>query len=333
MQIPRTAGVCLAAAAWALWPAAASFGQSDSLPNPYRLAARWYQLPEGRILGSIGGVSVAPDGNVWVLERCGANTCATSQIPPLLEFDPTGRLLHMFGAGLFMFPHGLTIDSSGNLWVADGQGQPGKGYRVFEFSPEGRILMTLGQAGIAGDGPDTFDQPDSVAVAPNGDIFVADGHTPGRRNARVVKFSRNGRFLKQWGGHGSGPGQFEVPHSLAFDSRGRLFVGDRDNNRIQIFDQDGRFLAQWRQFGRPSGIFIDPDDRIYVADSESTEKEGYGHNPGFARGIRIGSAKDGSLTAFIPDSANDIQSVAADAQGNIYAAGVASKDVLKFVRK
>ena len=199
--------------------------------------------------------------------------------------------------------------------------------------------MTLGKAGVAGDGPDTFNEPNDVAIAPNGDIFVSDGHTPGRGNARVVKFTKDGKFIKQWGEHGSGPGQFEVPHALAFDSQGRLFVGDRANNRIQIFDQDGKFIAEWKQFSRPSGIYIDKNDIIYVTDSESTDRDGYGHNPGYKRGIRIGSAKDGTVTAFIPDpspgagATSTSEGVAADAAGNVYGAEVGPKDLKKYARK
>jgi DNA-binding beta-propeller fold protein YncE len=163
----------------------------------------------------------------------------------------------------------------------------------------------------------------------------------GTGNARVLKFSKDGTFIKQWGGHGSGPGQFEMPHSLAFDSQGRLFVADRGNNRIQIFDQDGKFLDQWMQFGRPSGIFIDKNDVIYVADSESRDRDGYGHNPGWKRGMRVGSAKDGSVTAFIPDpepnaenlATSAAEGVAADAAGNIYGAEVGPKGVKKYVKK
>ncbi len=290
-------------------------------------------------MGSTSAVAVAANGHVWVAERCGANSCAGSSFAPVLEFDPSGKLLRSFGAGLFLFPHSITFDKEGNLWITDGHGDGSKGQQVFKFSPEGKILMTLGKAGVAGDGPDTFNQPNAVAIAPNGDIFVSDGHNPGRGNARVVKFSKDGKFIKQWGGHGSAPGEFEVPHALAFDSKGRLFVADRANNRIQIFDQDGNFLAQWKQFSRPSGIFIDKNDVMYVTDSESTEKEGYGHNPGWKRGIRVGSARDGSVTAFIPDPSpgtaitSMAEGIAVDADGNIYGAEVGPKDVKKYVRK
>ena len=195
------------------------------------------------------------------------------------------------------------------------------------------------------DGLDTFDQPTEVAVAPNGDIFVADGHgEQPNANARIMKFDSHGKFLKTWGKKGAAIGEFDCPHTLAFDSQGRLFVGDRQNNRIQIFDQEGNFIAEWKQFGRPSGIYIDKNDVIYVADSESREgKPGYGYNPGWKRGIRIGSAKDGKVTAFIPDplvpaagaalpATSTSEGVAADADGNVYGAEVGSKSLKKYVR-
>jgi streptogramin lyase len=312
--------------------------QPNSQPNPYRTVEHWFTLPEGRAMGSTSAVFVAPDGHIWIAERCGANSCLGSSLPPVLEFDASGKLLKSFGANLFVFPHSILMDRDGNLWITDGRGNGDKGHQVLKLSRDGKILMTLGKAGVAGDGPDTFNQPNSVAIAPDGAIFVSDGHDVGRGNARVIKFSKDGTFLKQWGGHGPAPGQFEMPHSLAFDSKGRLFVADRGNNRIQIFDQDGKFLEEWKQFSRPSGIFIDKNDGIYVADSESTDKEGYGHNPGWKRGIRIGSAKDGSVTAFIPDpspgtkSTTAAEGVALDAQGNIYGAEVDTKDVKKYVK-
>jgi len=308
-------------------------------PNPYRTVEKWFTLPEGRTMGSTSAVAVAPNGHIWVAERCGVNSCAMSNLAPILEFDQSGKLLQSFGAGMFIFPHGFSIDKEGNIWVTDGQGAEGKGHQVFKFSPQGKVLLTLGKAGVAGDGPDTFNQPDSVAIAPNGDIFVSDGHTPAMGNARIVKFSKDGKFIKQWGKHGSGPGEFEVPHTIAFDSQGRLFVGDRANNRIQIFDQDGKFLAEWKQFSRPSGIFIDRNDVIYVTDSESTDRAGYGNNPGWKRGIRIGSAKDGTVKYFIPDPVGETrdtssaEGITVDPQGVIYGAEVGQKDIKRYVLK
>jgi sugar lactone lactonase YvrE len=190
--------------------------------------------------------------------------------------------------------------------------------------------MTLGKPGVAGDGRDTFNQPSAVLVAPNGDIFVGDGHG-GNSNARIVKFSKDGTFIKTWGKKGAGPGEFETPHHLAMDSRGRLFVADRGNNRIQIFDQDGNFIAQWSQFGRPNSISIDKNDILYVADSQSDERT----NPGFVKGIRIGRATDGQVTALITDPEPDGigEGIAVDSNGNIYTALTDKQTVRRYVRK
>ena len=322
---------------------------TNDLPNPYRAIENWARLPEGRSWGSTSGVDIDPDGtSVWVAERCGAFAppslmkpgtpfaCDGSALAPILKFDASGTLVKSFGAGLLLFPHGLHVDREGNVWVTDGLGKDGKGHQVFKFSPDGKLLLTLGKAGVAGAGPDEFNAPSAIVVAPNGDIFVGDGH--GREtNARIVKFSRDGRFIKTWGRKGSGPGEIDTPHALAMDSRGRLFVGDRNNNRIQIFDQDGNLLDQWTQFSRPSGLFIDRNDVIYVADSES-ESVARNHD-GWKRGIRIGSARDGTVTAFIPDpvekttGTSAAEGVAADTAGNVYGAEVGPKRLMKYVRK
>src|SRR5579862_4000610 len=304
-------------------------------PNPYRLVEPWAKLPSGRTWGYVNGAAVDREGNIWTFERCGGYTCAGSNLAPLLKFDPSGNLLKSFGAGMFVFPHGIYVDKDDNVWVTDGGEKDGKGEQVFKFSPDGKVLLTLGKAGVAGDGPDTFNQPSAVIVAPNGDIFVADGHG-GNTNARIVKFDKDGKFIKAFGQHGSGPGDFNVPHCLAFDSKGRLFACDRGNNRIQIFDQDGKFIDQWTQFSRPSGISIDKRGMIYVADSESNDKT----HPGWKRGMRIGSVRDGTVMAFIPDPQDPPQGgtsaaegVAVDAKGAIYGAEVGPKDLKKYVKK
>src|SRR5712672_48467 len=322
---------------------------TNSLPNPYRAIENWGTLPDGRIWGSTSAVAIDPDGtSVWVGERCGETrppsqiapgslfACAESTLDPILKFDASGKLLKSFGAGMVLFPHGLHVDRDGNVWVTDGLGRNGKGHQVFKFSPDGKVLLTLGKAGTPGSGPDEFNAPSAVVTAPNGDIFVADGHG-GNTNARIVKFSKDGKFIKTWGTKGSGPGEIDGPHAIAMDSQGRLFLGDRSINRIQIFDQDGKFIAQWPQFSRPSGVFIDKNDVIYVADSES-ESVSKNHD-GWKRGIRVGSAKTGEVTAFIPDpvekttGTSAAEGVAADAMGNIYGAEVGPKRVMKYVRQ
>ncbi len=261
-------------AAITLWFATfgAAFAQ-NSAPNPYRTVEGWAKLPAGRTWGATSAVYPADDGrNIWVAERCGANTCIGSDLDPVLLFDPSGNLIKSFGAKTIAWPHGIHVDGDGNVWIADALGfgeQPkGWGHVVYKFSPDGELLMTLGKKGIAGDGRDTFTKPSDLFVAPNGDIFVADGHDADLNN-RIVKFSSDGTFIKAWGQTGSENGEFRDPHALVMDSRGRLFVGDRGNGRIQIFDQGGRHLETWTQFGRPSGLFIDANDTLYVVDSES----------------------------------------------------------------
>jgi sugar lactone lactonase YvrE len=317
-------------------PQTSSGSAPNSQPNPYRTIENWAKLPEGRTWGSAAGVDVDAHGNIWVAERCGANTCVSSDLAPILEFDSSGKLLQSFGAGMFVFPHGIHVDRDGNVWVTDGQGSGGKGHQVFKFSPNGKVLMTLGKAGVAGNGPDEFNKPSAVAIAPNGDIFVADGHG-GDSNARILKFNKDGKFIKTWGKKGTAPGEFDLPHCLAFDSKGRLFVCDRANNRIQIFDQDGNYIAEWTQFSRPSGIAIDEQSLIYVADSESGSVAK--NRTDWKRGIRIGSVRDGSVFAFIPDPVENAtwtsgaEGIAVDSHGVIYGAEVGQKDLKKYVKK
>jgi len=269
-------------------------------------------------------------------------------LDPILHFDERGKLIKSFGGGLLIAPHGIFVDRDGNIWVTDCACTGGargnaaaapatKGHQVFKFSPDGKLLLTLGKP-AGGRDPEFFFQPNDVLVAPNGDIFVSEGHAsaPGS-TARVLKFSKDGKLIKTWGKLGSGQGEFDQPHALAMDSRGRLFVGDRNNNRIQIFDQDGKFLEEWKQFSRPSGIYIDKNDNLYVADSES-ESVARNHD-GWKRGIRIGNAKDGSVKYFIPDpvekttGTSAAEGVAADAQGNVYGAEVGPRALKRYVKK
>jgi streptogramin lyase len=335
---------------------------SAAQDNPYRTIEGWAKMPEGRTWGSTSAVDIDRDGrSIWVAERCGANTCLNrttgeiSSLPTILKFDPSGKLVKSFGNGLLIFPHGIHVDREGNIWVTDGQDnapapltaaataaadrlgpQPGatKGHQVFKFSPDGTLLMTLGKPGGAA-APEYFYQPNDVVTAPNGDIFVSEGHGGG--NSRILKFTKDGTLITVLGRKGTGPVEFDQPHALAFDSKGRLFVGDRGNNRIQILDQDGNFIDEWKQFSRPSGIYIDQHDVIYVADSESGAV-GNGRTRTEKRGIRVGHISDGKVIAFIPDpvevatNTSAAEGVAADADGNIYGAEVGSKSLKKYVK-
>jgi hypothetical protein len=359
---------------------------TNSAPNNYNTIADFFKLPEGRTWGSTSAVDIDKDGtSIWVAERCGphtpsGNSCLDrttgkmSELPSVLKFDSTGKLVKSFGAGLLIFPHGIHVDKDGNIWVTDGQDdapvaargagagrgtapgagginggivgpvgpRPGAthGNQVFKFSPDGKVLLTLGKPGGAAS-PDYFYQPNDVITASNGDIFVSEGHGAG--NNRVLKFDKTGKFIKEWGKLGTGPGDFDQPHALAFDSKGLLYVGDRNNNRVQVFDQSGKYITEYKQFSRPSGIFI-KNDILYSADSES-ESVSRNHD-GWKRGLRWGSIKDGKIIGFIPDpdtrtrsdatpynGTSAAEGVAVDKDGNIYGAEVGPKAVKKYTKK
>ena len=329
-------------------PAAAA-GPND-LPNPYRLVENWPTLPatmNGGKWGEVIRVHVDAKGNVWIFHRCfnvvpaGSATCVDrgAANPPILEFNAAGKLLNSFGAGLFDYPHGFTVDDEGNLWASDVGDRGPLGQQAFKLSAgDGRVLMTLGKAGVAATGRDGFDRPTGVAIGRNGDIFVSDGHAPNKfGTARVVKFSKDGRFIKEWGRKGSAPGEFDEPHDIFIGgSRGWVYVADRRNSRIQVFDQDGRFVAAWTQFGQPSSVFVGRDDTIYVGASfpDPSAKKGE------LRGIVIGNAIDGSLKAFIPDptdldtviTGTSASGIAADREGSVFAADVGAHKLRKYVR-
>ncbi len=287
-------------------------GQTSS----YRLIEGWAQLPSGvEAWGQTIGVELDADGNLWVFQRCFAENCngGRENVAPMLKYDPSGRLLDSWGEGMFNWPHGFFIDAEGYIWTTDARGVGDKGHQVMKFTQDGTLVMALGTAGVAGDGQDTFDGPADVAVAPNGDIFVVDGHG----NNRVVKFNKDGEFIMSWGEAGEGPGQFNEPHCLAFDSQGRLFVGDRVNERIQVFDQNGRYLAEWTGI-MASGMDITADDVIYVADYQ------------LRLGIVIANASDFSEIGFIENAMPE--GVTVDRMGNVYAGEVLPRNLKKFVK-
>ena len=339
---------CLVSLALAL--AAALSGSAASaqvLPNPYRLVDGWATLPGGRDMGAVGDVAVDPDGrHIWAVVRCDAGPelfgweCLDSDLDSVIKFDPEGQVVASLGGGMFIWPHGIDVDPDGNVWVTDAVTEARtpagtRGHKVVKFSPDGDVLMVLGTPGEAGDGPDHFNAPSDVVVADSGDIFVTDGHGDDTNN-RVMKFSRDGTFIKAWGRTGYAPGEFRTLHAIAIDNAGRVFVGDRSNSRVQIFDQGGNHLATWTQFGRPSGIFFDANGRIYVADSESDDVQ----NPGWEMGIRIGDAATGWVDEFIlyqwgdprSTSGNGAEFVAVDRDGNLYGGEPRPRKLQKYVR-
>ncbi len=367
----RLAGAALAGAL-VLSPAAAlaQRGQSgpaehadveavNNLPNPYETVRDWGTLPDARSWGSVSAVNVDVDGrHIWAGDRCGVNSCAESNVDPIVKLDPDGNVVQSFGAGLITWPHGMDVDSEGNVWVADARAPnagelertpdaPRNGHQVVKFSPEGEVLMVLGTPGEAGNPPTHFTEPNDVLVAPDGSIFVGESHgaqfldEPGPNAiGRITKWAPDGTFIKSFGSWGYDDGQFRAPHSLAMDSQGRLFVADRGNRRIQIFDQEGAHLDTWYQFSRISGLFIDGNDVLYAIDSESDEN----YNPGgWRKGLRIGSARTGEVLYFIREHVSERASgmggygsmgegVTADAEGNIIAGEVGPiQGLTKFV--
>jgi hypothetical protein len=330
------------------------------LPNPYRIDESFkLEMPQGlKTLGTVPGVKVGPDNNLYVFHRCVENSCTGhDKINPILVYTQQGKLLRQMGAGQFVWPHGILVMPDLSFWTTDAVApngvdpkNPGKGHQVFHHDRNGKVLMALGKPGVAGSGQDTFNAPSDVVIGRNGDIFIADGHGMGT-GTRIVKFDKNGKYITEWGGKGSGPTQIEVPHALAMDSQGRLFLADRPNNRIMVYTQDGKVVAEWKQFGRPSGIAIDRNDMMYVTDTQTTKGR-----TGFENGIYIGSAKDGKVTGFIPKIrprstweaegdgpgsggnasgvATNMESITVTPDGStIYGGEVGLMIVVKFVRK
>ena len=330
----------------------------NNLPNPYETQRNWGTLPDGRSWGSVSAVNVDVDGvHIWAGDRCGTNSCAESDVDPIVTLDPDGNVVQSFGAGEITWPHGMDVDSEGNVWVADARSPnarelertpnaPMKGHQVVKFSPTGEVLLVLGTPGETGHPPTHFTEPNDVVVGPNGNIYVGESHGAQFEDeagpnsvGRITKWAPDGTFIKSWGSWGFEDGQFRAPHSLAFDSQGRLFVADRGNRRIQIFDQEGGHMDTWYQFSRISGLFIDDNDMLYAIDSESDDN----YNPGWRKGLRVGSARTGEVLYFIPEHVSERPSgmggygtmgegVTVDAAGNIIGGEVGPvQGLTKFV--
>ena len=322
----------------------------EGLPNPApKVTSNWGQLPAGRTMGTSAGMEIDPtDGHVWTYERCGSGSaggpgvnCDSNPVAPIIKFDRnTGAVLANIGAGVMVTPHGIHVDAQGNVWVTDfNVNEAGtKGHQVHKFNPKGELLLSLGVAGKPGNDETHFNQPNDVITAPDGSIFVSDGHSgqgmtteqaieDGRTKnltGRIMKFSADGKFITQWGRIGTLHGEFRTPHAMAFDSQGRLWVADRGNHRIEIFDQSGKYLESRYSYGRISGIHITKDGRVYAIDSESSPTS----HPNWSNGVRIGQVDSDRIVGFIPPFKADTrpyqgaagEGVTVDADGNVYAA-------------
>jgi NHL repeat len=290
--------VAISAAAGVAWA---------QIPNPtYQTVENWAQFPDGVTKwGGATGVDIDSKGNIYVFHR--------NESMPIMAFDRNGKFLRAWGQGMFKTTHFLRTDRDGNVWVTD-RGD----HQVFKFSPDGKLLMTLGKKGVIGENEsqDAFNGVADLVIARNGDIFIADGEST---NTRVVKYSKDGKFVKWWGGKGTEPGQFDEPHSIAIDSEGRLYIGDRRNKRVQIFDQDGKFIDQWTHLGTPWGVFA-KDDLFYVVDGTENNC------------LLIVNIKDGKVLDRVDGLVNPT-AVTVDSRGAIYIGEVNGANVRKLVKK
>lgn len=336
-------------------PATETQAPVNSGANPYRVIRDWAHLDrENRPWGGSNGVAIDRDGKtVWATDRCSPGQtpgCLGSMANPVHHFDESGREVRSFGAGMFVWPHGIHVDRDGNVWVTDSrlptaeerQKDPSaatRGSAVVKFSPEGKVLLTLGKPGVKGNPPEALSEPTDVVTDPaTGDVYVAESHTDVTDPAlvgRISVFDKNGKFLRTIGKTGTGPGEFRTPHALEFDSRGRLLVADRHNHRIQILTKQGAFISELHEFSRTSGLAIDRNDVIYTADSESDARR----HPGWLKGVRIGALNDGKVTTFVPPHAvpNSTEGamgegIAIDAAGNIYTAEAQLRGITKYVK-
>jgi DNA-binding beta-propeller fold protein YncE len=362
MQITRSIcwGLCAVAVGMAALALPETGVQAQTQgPSSYRLAEPWAKMPQGREIGAVGKLTMSLDGNsIWAVVRCGAppgevalkapekipglfgTECLRSDLDSVIQFDLNGNVMKSFGSGLFIWPHGIGVDPDGNIWVTDAVGAANipagdkRGQQVVKFSPDGKVLLTIGTPGVGGGGKDRLTSPSDLAFTKEGDVLIADGHNNDGNN-RVIRFTKDGKYVSEFGKTGWAPGEFRGLHAIAVDDDGRIYVGDRGNNRIQLFKPDGSYINTWYQFGKPSGIFI-RGKTIYVADSESDNVQ----NPGFEMGIRIGEIDTGwvrELIVFPWGNPNytlgtGAEFVTVDRSGNIYGGEPVTRNIQKYFR-
>jgi DNA-binding beta-propeller fold protein YncE len=306
----HTVVACLFAFAWLT-----AVAQPANVPDlGYAPAAEFFQLPPGVNFGAVSGIAINSKGNIFVLNR---------GPQPLMEFDGGGKFVRALGGGLLERPHGLRIDAADNIWIADGGA-----HIVLKLNAQGRIVMVLGTKGSPGEWHEAgflrhFTEPNDIAIGANGEIYVTQGH--GKGDSLVLKFDRDGKFIKSWGGKGAAAGQFNVPHSIAIDARGLVYVADRGNKRIQVFDADGAFVREWPLFGTPAGLFIGAEPYVYLANGhhgQIIKLDMNGAIVGMAG--RVGKA---------PGEFGEAHFLAMSAQGDIYVADTLNWRVQKYVKK
>jgi DNA-binding beta-propeller fold protein YncE len=274
---------------------------------PYRPVPGWPSGAGGVAFGAVSAVATDSSDRVVVFHR--GET-------PVVVFERDGTFVRAWGKGLVKKAHGLRIDRDDNVWITD-VGD----HLVHKLDRDGKLLLTLGKKGVPGDGPNRFNKPTDVAVTPSGAFYVSDGYG----NSRVVKFSKDGQFLAEWGRKGRGEGEFNLPHAVCLDARDRLLVGDRENDRVQLFNLEGKFVAQWNEGGAPFGLFPSRDGNVFVADGRAhhvtvLDREG-------KRIERFGAPGSAPGQFALPHA------VCVDSHGDVYVAEIDGKRVQKFSRK
>jgi DNA-binding beta-propeller fold protein YncE len=299
----------------------------QDLVTVYQVDADWPPGPSGLHWGQTPGLAIDGKGQVWVLTRAEV---------PVQIFTPDGQFVRSWGKDQFAAVHQIRFDGAGHVWIADAAN-----HTVRKFTPDGDLLLTLGTEDEPGEDETHLDKPTDMAIAPSGDVFVADGYG----NNRIVHFDSVGRFMKSWGTMGTGPGQFSLPHSIAMDSKGRLYVAGRNNNRIQVFDQEGRLLDTFPQVCVPWTIFITKADEVYVCGSSPT---GWSDDPMIGippkdqlvmkfdtsgRLLELWTFPFGRTGHEQPGELNWVHGLAVDAQGNLYLGDIMGQRVQKCVRR
>ncbi len=315
--------------------AALATGQESAYPRidtavSYQVDPAWPKRPEGVAWGAMPGVAVDGQDNVWIFTRA---------VPPVQVYQASdGAFVRSFSEKEIKTAHHIKIDHDGNIWLAD----IGR-HLVMQFSPGGQLLRRLGTPDESGQDRTHFNMPTDMAITPAGDVVISDGYG----NNRVVHYDSSGKFVKAWGKLGTKPGEFSLPHAIALDSQGRLFVADRNNVRVQVFDQSGKLLDVWSNVVTPWGFCMMPNDDVWVCGSSpmtwvQNAKEPLGCPPKdqlFARFtpagklVQIWMVPKGTDGNEQPGDLNWVHGMALDSQGNIYAGDIIGKRIQKFVRR